>query len=197
MSQRRVRIAGFGLAWICALAAILHADRAPLPPGGLVEESDLVLTGQVLAHNVGTERAHVESGFGNYDWAIDLTLRIQSVEKGRFDESDTIVVRCFRIKTRKSATETLSVSGNHPIPEVGAEVRAHLYRQGDLWRVVFPNGLAPVSDQKPLADAAEIRALNPLTYTYWLPVEGWICMAVIGTAALLGLRLVSRLRRPL
>lgn len=196
MSQRPVRIAGFGLAWLCAFAALLHAERAPLPPARLVEESDLVLRGQILSLNIGTERSHVESGFGNYDWAIDLTLRIQSVEKGGFDESDTIVVRCFRIKTRKSVTATISVSGNHPIPEVGAEVRAHLYRQGDLWRVVFPNGLAPLQGHTPLADATEIRALNPFAYTYWLPIEGWASIAVVGTAALLGLWLVRRLRRP-
>ena len=71
------------MAWVCALAATLHAERAPLSPARLVEESDLVLTGQILAHSIGTERSHVESGFGNYDWAIDLTLKIESVEKGK------------------------------------------------------------------------------------------------------------------
>lgn len=183
------------MAWACALAATLHAERAPLPPARLVEESDLILTGQILAHKIGTERSHVGSGFGNYDWAIDLTLRIESVEKGKFDQSDTIVVRCFRIKTRKSITETVSVSGNHPIPDVGAGVRAHLYRHGELWRVIFPNGLAPVPDYAPLADAAAIRALSSRAYTYWLPVEGWICIAVIGMILLLRLRLMRRFRR--
>lgn len=191
----QLRIAGFGMAWVCALAATLHAERAPLPPARLVEESDLVLVGQILALKVGTERSHVESGFGNYDWAIDLTLKIQSIEKGQFDQSDTIVVRCFRIKSRKSATEYLSVSGNHPIPDVGAGVRAHLYRQGGLWRVVFPNGLAPVPDHVPLADAAVIRALSSRAFTYWLPVELWICIAVVGMVLLLSLRLIKRFRR--
>ena len=183
------------MAWVCALAATLRAERAPLRPATLAQESDLVLTGQILAHEIGTERSHVETGFGNYDWAIDLTLRIKSIEKGNFDQSDTIVVRCFRVKTRKSITETFSVSGNHPIPAVGAEVRAHLYRRGELWRVVFPNGLAPVPDHAPLADAAAIRALSSRAYTWWLPVEGWICIAILGTALLLIRRLIRRFRR--
>jgi hypothetical protein len=162
MSQGRAFM-GFGMTWVCVLAATLHAERAPLPPARLVEESDLVLTGQILAHKIGTESSHVQSGFGNYDWAIDLTLKIQSVEKGekgRFDQSVTLIVRCFRMKTRKSIGEFESVSGNHPIPDVGAGVRAHLYRQGELWRVVFPNGLAPVADHEPLTDAAAIRGLE-------------------------------------
>src|SRR4030095_13343226 len=63
--------------------ATLYAERAPLTTAKLVQESDLVLVGQILALKLGIERSHVESGFGNYDWAIDLTIRIQSIEKGQ------------------------------------------------------------------------------------------------------------------
>ena len=182
------------MAWACALAATVHAERAPLRPDRLVEESDLILTGQIIDHKISTVRAHVGSGFGNYDWAIDLTLRIKSVEKGQFDQTETIVVRCFRFKTRKSIFETYTVSGNRPIPDVGARIRAHLYRHGELWRVVFPNGLAPVPDHGPLADAAAIRDLSSRRYTYWLPVEGWIIFAVIGMFLLLIRRRIRRFR---
>jgi hypothetical protein len=190
-----LRIARFAMAWACALAATVHAERMPLRPDRLVEESDLIVTGRILARKIGTERSHLESGFGNYDWAIDLTLKIQEVEKGQLDQSDTIVVRCFRFKTRKSKYEMFCPSGNRPIPDVGADVRAHLYRRGDFWRVVFPNGLTPVADHMPLADAAAIRALSSRAYTYWLPLEGWICIAVLGTVLLLSLRLIRRFRR--
>jgi hypothetical protein len=187
--------AGWGIAWACALAVSAHAERAPLPPAGLIAESDLILTGQILDHRITTERAHVESGFGNYDWAIDLTLKIQSIEKGEFDPSKTIIIRCFRVKSRKSMAETLTVGGNHPIPDVGSEVRAHLYRRGDLWRVVYPNGLVPVPDHAPLADAAAVRALSSHTYTYGLPIEGWIVIAVMGMVVYFCLRLIRRSRR--
>jgi hypothetical protein len=184
------------MVWLCALTASLHAERAPLTPARLVQESDLVLIGQVLALRVGAERSHVETGFGNYDWAIDVTLKIHSIEKGQFDECDTIVARCFRIKSRKSMVEYISVSGNHPIPDVGSKVRAHLYRRAGVWRVVFPNGFTPVSDQSSLADAAAIGALRSRTYTFWLPVESWSCIAVVAAFLLLILAFIRRRRRP-
>ena len=84
----------------------------------------------------------------------------------------------------------VSVSGNHPIPEVGKEVRAHLYRQGGLWRVVFPNGLEPVSSQVHLPDAAALPASGSMAFTYWLPVESWICLA----GAWVTFRLIKRFR---
>jgi hypothetical protein len=191
-----VRVAGFTMAWLWSLAATLHAERAPLTPAQLVQESDLVVVGQIVALRVGTERSHVESGFGNYDWAIDLTLKIQRIEKGQLDRADTILVRCYRIKSRKSAWEFVSVSGNHPIPDVRAQVRAHLYRQGESWRVVFPNGLGPVSEQVALADAAAIRALSNRAFTYWLPAELWICIVVFAMFLLPILTFIRRSRRP-
>lgn len=57
---------------------------------------------QIIHLEIGTERSYIERGFGNYDWAIDLTLRITDVEKGLFEQSGTIVARCFRIMSRKS-----------------------------------------------------------------------------------------------
>jgi hypothetical protein len=188
-----IRIAGFGMVWLCALTATLRAERAPLTPDRLEQGSDLIISGQVLSLKVGTERSHVESGFGNYDWAIDLNIRVQSIEKGRLDRSDSIVVRCFRIKSRKSAWECLTPSGNHPIPDVGAKVRAHLYRRGGVWRVVFPNGLTALPGEERLLDGDAVEALRS-RFTYWLPFELWICIALIG-ALLLPIPVIRRLRR--
>jgi hypothetical protein len=61
--------------------------------------------------------------------------------------------------------------------------------------VVFPNGLAPVSDQVPLADAAAIGALSSRAFTYWLPVELWICIAALGILLSLILAFIKRVRR--
>ena len=157
------------------LGSSLLAEKAPLSPARLVEESDLVVLGQITDLKIRSERSHIEQGFGNYDWAIYVTIRITKVEKGGFDGSDTIIARCFRIKTRKSLTEYLTPSGNRPIPNAGTTVRAHLYRDrnSDLWRVVFPNGFAPVSDGTQLSDANAIRNLKSGRFTYLLPIEYW------------------------
>jgi hypothetical protein len=189
---RHLRVAGFVMALVCAPAGTLYAERSALKPDRLAQESDLILVGKIRALEVGIERSHVESGFGNYDWAIDLTLKIQTIEKGQYDQSDEIVVRCFRIKSRRSQWEYFTPSGNHPIPDVGAEVRAHLYRQGGLWRVVFPNGLEPVSTQVLLADAAAIPRPTRMAFTYLLPLEVW--MGLLGVAVLL-LLILRRFRR--
>ena len=192
---RHLRLAGLIITWIWVLAGTLYAARAPLTPVALAQESELIVTGRILALNVGVERAHLERGFGNYDWAIDLTLAIQSIENGEYDSSEPIVARCFRIKSRKSQWEYFTPGGNRPIPDVGAEVRAHLYRRGGSWRVVHPNGLQPVPDQAPLADAAVIPVSKRMVFTYLLPVEIWICLVVAGVILLGIVRLVRRFRR--
>jgi len=192
---RQLRVVGLVMVWLCALAGTLYAERFPLSPAGLARESELILVGRILALTVGVERSHIETGFGNYDWAIDLTLRIQRIEKGQYDQSDTIVVRCFRIKSRKSVVEYLTVSGNHPIPGAGEEVRAHLYRRGGVWRVVFPNGVGPVTGQAPLADASAVPVRGGGTYTYWLPLELWICIAGAGMIFIVIRSLIRRFRR--
>jgi hypothetical protein len=48
---------------------------------------------QIIHLEIGTEWSHIECGFGNYDWAIDLTLRITEVEKGLFEQSTLVVSR--------------------------------------------------------------------------------------------------------
>jgi hypothetical protein len=167
------------------LATTLPAERAPRSPNELVKASDLVVVGRIVDLQIQTERSHIETSFGNYDWAIDLTLQIEKVEKGE-SSGDTIVARCFRIKSRKSAVEYMTPSGNRPIPAVGTPVRAHLYERDQVWRVVFPNGLGGPRGEKQLTDAEAVRQLEGGGYTYWLPLEIWV---VIGAVLILPLLL--------
>ena len=160
------------LAVFCFLAASLQAERFPRSPAQLIEEAELVVVGQIMDLQVGTERSHIETGFGNYDWAIDVTLQITNVEKGRF-AGDSIVARCFRIKSRKSVVEYMTPSGNHPIPAPGTMVRAHLYQRDHRWRVVYPNGLVDPQGTTELPDAEPVRQLEGGGYTYGLPLELW------------------------
>ena len=179
------------------LCSSLLAAKRPRTPEELVEEADLVVVGQITDLKIQSERSHIERGFGNYDWAIYITIKITEVEKGAFEESDTIVARCFRIKTRKSLTEYLTPGGNRPIPGAGATVRAHLYRDrgGGSWRVVFPNGLASVSEETELSDAEAIRKLRSGGYTYLLPIELWIVILVVGFPIILVLAFIAHCLR--
>ena len=169
---------------LCLLATILLAERAPRSPAQLLEEAELVVVGRIVDLQVQTERSHVETGFGNYDWAIDVTLQITNVEKGRF-EGTSIVARCFRIKSRKSVVEYMTSSGNHPIPAPGTMVRAHLYQRDHQWRVVYPNGLVDPRGATELPDAAAVRQLEGGGYTYGLPVELWGALCVLIAVPLL------------
>lgn len=176
------------------LAPSVFAERAPLTAAELIDASDLVVVGEITDFEIGTERSHIERGFGNYDYAIDVTLRISNIEKGAFEQSKTIIVRCFRIKLRKSIVEYFSSSGNHPIPGVGTSVRAHLYKDGGLWRVVFPNGLASFSEDVEVTDAEVVRQLKT-GFTYLLPLELWIPILVMGVLLLIVVTTITRLRR--
>lgn len=174
------------------------AERAPLSTERLWAEADLVVIADVVSASVGTERSHHERGFGNYDWTIDLSLRVSQVEKGSWPGDEILVGRCFRIKSRKSMVEFFTSSGNDPIPGAGVAVRAYLYRRDPVWRVVFPNGLQSISDRTVLASGAEMRALSLPHYTYGLPLEFWgvglVLSTVISFVALLWRRWRRRRR---
>jgi hypothetical protein len=172
------------------------AERAPLSQAELMEHAHLVVVGRIVDLDIKTERSHIERGLGNYDWAIDVTIEIGEVERGRFEDSNTIVARCFRIKSRKTSTEYLTPSGNHPIPGVGTDVRAYLTMSDGLWRVIFPNGLQPVSQGAKLTDAPAVIQLSGGGYTFLLPMELWILALVIGVpTALVVVVIVCMLRR--
>ena len=63
-------------------SSALLAERAPLPESQLVEEADLIVTGEIADLRVTTERSEIEQGFGNYDWAIYVTIKIDELQSG-------------------------------------------------------------------------------------------------------------------
>ena len=178
-----------------AVTQSVNAGKAPLSPEGLQRGADLTVVGQVEKLRIETERSRVESGFGNYDWAIYVTIEVDAVEKGTLSE-DTIEARCFRIKSRRSAHEYLTPSGNRPIPGVGTDVRAYLCGVPDSWNVVFPNGLASPDPTTELVDASELRQLGTGGFTYLLPAEIWLVLVLVGVPALVvGKLLLRRFRQ--
>ncbi|HBV63817.1 MAG TPA: hypothetical protein DEF45_12430 [Rhodopirellula sp.] len=163
---------------------LVNADtlRAAVPPRDIdqLRQADLIVVGVIDKVMVQPEPSRVERGFGNYDWGIYLTVSVETVEKGDLSQPE-IEVRCFRIKSRRSAAEYLSVSGHDPIPGAGTKVRAYLNRTGGSWAVVIPNGITPhnadtseaVWPDGSLGQANELAGLSGLMYTYLLPLELW------------------------
>ena len=92
-----------------------------------LRQADLIVVGVIDSVVVEPERSRVERGFGNYDWGIYLTLSVETVEKGDFSEPE-IEARCFRVESRRSANEYLSVNGHDPIPGAGTKARIYLNR---------------------------------------------------------------------
>jgi len=190
-----IRIIAFTVGCHFLLASNLFAAKPPLNSAQLIEESDLVIVAQIINLEIRIERSHIECGFGNYDWAIDLTLKITEVEKGLFEKSDTIIARCFRIKTRKSMLECFSPNGNYPIPPVDTSVRAHLYKDNGLWRVVLPNGLVSLSTHVESAHAEVERQLSSKRFTYLLPLELWLLILVFAVLVVVIVMIIRLLRR--
>ena len=189
-----LRIIAFTVGCYFLLASTLFAAKPPQSTAQLIDESDLVIVAQIINLEIGIERSHIVRGFGNYDWAIDLTFRITDVEKGLFEQSDTITARCFRIKSRTSMLECFAPSGNRPIFAVGTSVRAHLYKDEGLWRVVLPNGLVSVSDHSESDHAEAIRQLRS-RFTYLLPLELWLLIFVIAVLVVVIVMIIRLLRR--
>src|SRR4029078_10370508 len=114
MFSRRVFLVALGV--LNLSHGRLLAGRAPLSQEKLLEEADLVVVGEIVDLRVEVERSQTE-GFGSYDWAIYTKIRIDEIEKGEAERSNTIFARSFRIKSRLSAPGYFSPSGNHPIPD--------------------------------------------------------------------------------
>lgn len=136
-----MRIGGFlaaCLVWI-AVPSVM-ADVAPASPEELRQRATLIVEGVIEGLRIGREPSEFEPGIGNSDWGIYLTLRVDRVLKAQAP-AGPLVARCFRVRQRRSLWESLTPSGHHPIPGVGARVTAHLNGEDDAWRVVLPNGI--------------------------------------------------------
>lgn len=175
-----------------------QAARAPWSPEKLLAESDIVVVAEVTEIEIQKERSRIERGFGNYDWAIYLTLRVQEVEKGsRVTTHEDVVVRCFLIKTRKSSIEYLTRGGHDPIPEIGQTVRAYVQRDGDDYVVIDPNGFTSI-DGTQLVQAADVKELRRGGFTYFLPLDilitGTVLMLLIVAVVINVCRLIAHWR---
>ena len=184
------------------IALEAKAEVAPQTLDGL-QQSDLIVVGTIKEIRVQTERSQIERGFGNDDWGIYITLDIENVEKGHLKDSE-IEFRCFRIKSRRSATEYLTPSGHRPIPGTGTSVRVYLNGEKPNWVAALPNGItAPNANDDEsvwsgggLTDATEIRELQSPLYTFVLPLEAWAILVFLVTPiAIMATVLIRRAKR--
>ncbi len=188
------------------LSSPAMAAKAPLSDEGLRDEAQLIVVARITRIRIETESSTYE-GPGNWDWAIYLSLAVESVEKGDF-EAKSLEARCFRIKSRRSLTEYLTPGGHDPIPEAGTRVTAHLVKGPESWHVLEPNGIVPISNITPpsapiapsskpgASDAKQVAELRSGYYTYLLPLEVWLLVVVVG-AAILAVAGIIRKRRNL
>lgn len=171
--RQKVQIILLSFVWLFVFPALIRAD---VPPKSFAQlnEAETIIVGTVQKIRVAPERSLVERGFGNYDWAIYVQISIETIEKGNLDAPE-IEIRCFRVKSRRSATESLSVTGHRPIPQVGTKVRVYL----DGAEPILPNGitLTTASDDSSVGfdhgavEAVEVRKLKSRAFTYFLPIE--------------------------
>lgn len=179
-----------------------RAALAPRSPEELFSSAQLVVTGKVIDLTITSERSRIETGFGNYDWLIDLTIRVEQVDKGELAVGEEVSVRCFRIRSRKSMTEYFSPVGHSPIPGVGTNVRVYLKNEtsflseeGPSWWVILPNGIDSADDVA-LEDAPEVASLSS-GYTYLLPLGGWILLLTVVVIISLAVSAIAVIRRVL
>jgi hypothetical protein len=174
--------------------SIASAEIAPLSVDELKAQAHAIVVATVSQIRIEPEPSRFERGFGNSDWAIYLTLSLESVEKGNVSGQE-LEARCFRIRYRRSLTEYRTPSGHHPIPGNGTRVRAYLTNDEGSWNVVLPNGITAVdgnSDhpQGTLPDAAQVTQLrnSARAFTFLLPLEIWALVIVVGIPVLIVIR---------
>ena len=153
-----------------------------LSPDELQTQADAIVVAKIERIRVASERSRFNSAFGNSDWGIYLTLSVDTVEKGSGLEKQ-LEARCFRVKRRRTLSDTFAPSGHYPIPGTGTRARAHLAKENDLWNVVLPNGIVlPDANEDTVywssyrngpenPDAPEVTALRGPGFTYLLPLE--------------------------
>lgn len=173
------------------------AEKFPLSVEELQKQADVIVVANIEHIRVESEPSRVERGFGNYDWGIYLTLRVETVEKGSLADNQ-LEARCFRIKDRRSIIESVTPSGHRPIPARGTRVWAYLEGDDRSWSVVLPNGIVPLDGNAEVAP--EVTQVTQLRrgrqYTYILPLEFWaLWIAWIAVGVLFVLCRKSMLRR--
>jgi len=196
---------------VCAAVAcwVIVAEAAT-PPRSLeqLRQSDLIVVGTIKELRIETERSQLNPGFGNYDWAIYVTLAVEQVVKGRLDD-DAIEFKCFRVKYRRSLTEYFGPGGHRWIPGTGTRICAYLNMRESGWMAALPNGLTePESveytnmDFRPgtkLSTTAQITGRHSRRYTFFLSLESWliVCLvsALLKIMSILFTRMFARRRK--
>jgi hypothetical protein len=193
----------FSLSLFVALLpfSLASAEIAPRPVDELKAQAGAIVVATVAQIRIEPEPSRFERGFGNSDWAIYLTLNVESVEKGDAPGNE-LEARCFRIRSRRSLTAYLTPSGHHPIPGTGTRVRAYLKNDDGAWNVVLPNGIAAVDDTSDLPggslpDAAQVAQLRnrARAFTFLLPLEIWMLLIVVGIPVFVVIRMLRQRRR--
>jgi hypothetical protein len=190
-------------ATLAALIAMLaatpgaRASLGPKPAAALRSDADVIVVAEVVEIEVRPERSRLATGFGNYDWRVYVTLHVRDVEKGHTAAAgEKMVVECFVIKSRKFQIDYIDWESHYPIPETGQLVRAHLWRFDESYLVIDPNGFTPV-DKRPLVPSAAVSKLYSATpvYSYLLPLDVWILVAVLAALVVSSICLAVNARR--
>ena len=168
------------------------AEIFPLPAERLHGEADAIVIATVQSIRIQSEPATFDRAFGNSDWGIYLTLKVESVERGTV-AGHTLEARCFRTRMRRFLGEYATPSGHHPIPEAGTRVKAFLKQNSSGWSVVLPNGLEPIGGTG--SDAETVSSLSSRRFTYLLPLEVWLVLLVLSLPVIFCLRLFKQRRR--
>ncbi|MEM7479037.1 MAG: hypothetical protein AAF483_28980 [Planctomycetota bacterium] len=170
------------------LCSAASAQKAPRSIAEMEDISDVILVGTIAGLRSESRPSRIESGFGNTDWVITLTLAVREVEVGDLS-SEEVEVRCIRVRSRKSVFGLVSLTGHRPIPGIGSVARFYLKKDAGAWAVVMPNGIAAVTNDEDggarrLGDATEVSKLGSPRYTFFLPIELWVGVAVLGILAI-------------
>lgn len=170
------------------LSSTAFSAKRSLSLDELQAQADAIVVANIEHVRIESERSRINAAFGNADWGIYLTLRLEALEKGNVSD-EQLEVRCFRVKCRRTFSDIFAPSGHYPIPGTGTRVRAYLENDDGSWNVLLPNGIVPLDSNEFEAywsshtngpdnpDATEVTALRG-RFTYLLPLELWVLILV-------------------
>jgi hypothetical protein len=156
----------------------VFAEVPPLSKGELDNAAALIVTGMVTDVKVGTAKARP---YG-IEYAYDLTVQVEKLEKGNLEPGTTLVARGFYVKLKSGYDGSTGHRSGHTNDRInaigpGSELTLHLWESNDgTYRIVAPNGFA-VLRMVPPADA------------WWHWIFG---CAVLGSLLLVGVFLWRR-----
>jgi len=124
-------------------SADIRAAQAPLTQKQLESQSELIVTGKVMAIASRVEKSRVERAFGIHrDRVFTLTIKVAFISKGTGVKSDQeIRVVAWRPSVRIPPHPGLQ--GHDSIPGKGDIVTVYLKwnKAGKFWGPIHPNGI--------------------------------------------------------